>query len=140
MKKGINMREGNALMEKVTSFEASKQLKDRGIYPFFREISSPQAPLVTLNGKEVVMFGSNNYLGLTTHPEVKKAAIEAIERYGTGCAGSRFLNGNLDIHGKLEEELAVLVGKESALVFSTGFQTNLGIISSLVGRGRICYY
>jgi 8-amino-7-oxononanoate synthase len=89
-----------------------------------------------LNGKEVVMFGSNNYLGLTTHPEVKKAAIEAIEKYGTGCAGSRFLNGNLDIHRKLEEELAELVGKASALVFSTGFQTNLGIISSIVVRGE----
>jgi 8-amino-7-oxononanoate synthase len=134
MKKEINMLEGNPLMEKVTSYEAPKQFKDRGIYPFFREICSPQAPLVTLNGKEMVMFGSNNYLGLTTHPEVKRAAIEAIERYGTGCAGSRFLNGNLDIHRKLEEELAELVGKESALVFSTGFQTNLGIISSLVGR------
>lgn len=125
-----------ALMKKVTSYEVPKQFKDRGIYPFFREISSPQAPLVTVNRKEVVMFGSNNYLGLTTHPEVKKAAVEAVERYGTGCAGSRFLNGNLDIHRKLEEELAELVGKESTLVFSTGFQTNLGIISSIVVRGE----
>ncbi|HJX30665.1 MAG TPA: pyridoxal phosphate-dependent aminotransferase family protein [Thermodesulfobacteriota bacterium] len=130
------MPEKIALMEKVASYEVPKQFKDRGIYPFFREISSPQAPLVTVNGKEVVMFGSNNYLGLTMHPEVKKASIEAVERYGTGCAGSRFLNGNLDIHRKLEEELAELVGKERALVFSTGFQTNLGIISSIVGRGE----
>jgi len=136
MKKEINMLEGNPLMEKVTSYEGPKQFKDRGIYPFFREISSPQAPCVIVNGKEVVMFGSNNYLGLTTHPEVKKASIKAVERYGTGCAGSRFLNGNLDIHRKLEEELAELVGKEIALVFSTGFQTNLGIISSLVGKGE----
>jgi len=130
------MPEKIALMKKAASYEVSKQFKAKGIYPFFREISSPQAPLVTVNGKEVVMFGSNNYLGLTTHPEVKKAAVEAVERYGTGCAGSRFLNGNLDIHRKLEEELAELVGKESALVFSTGFQTNLGIISSIVVRGE----
>jgi len=136
MNKGRTMPEKIALMKKAASYEVSKQFKAKGIYPFFREISSPQAPLVTVNGKEVVMFGSNNYLGLTTHPEVKKAAVEAVERYGTGCAGSRFLNGNLDIHRKLEEELAELVGKESALVFSTGFQTNLGIISSIVVRGE----
>lgn len=136
MEKGLNKPLQLKLMEKATSYVLPKQFREMGLYPFFREICSPQAPLVTLNGKEVVMLGSNNYLGLTTHPDVKKAAIEAIEKYGTGCAGSRFVNGNLDIHRKLEEELAELVGKESALVFSTGFQTNLGTISSIVGRGE----
>ncbi len=123
-------------MDKTISFETSKQLKAMGIYPYFREVASAQDPVVIIKGKETVMLGSNSYLGLTTHPEVKKAAIDAIEKYGTGCAGSRFLNGNLDIHTKLEEELAELVGKEDALVFSTGFQTNLGIISALVGKGE----
>ncbi|UCH23962.1 MAG: aminotransferase class I/II-fold pyridoxal phosphate-dependent enzyme [Deltaproteobacteria bacterium] len=125
-----------SLMEKAVSFDAAKLIKDMGIYPYFREISSPQGPVVRLDGNMLVMLGSNSYLGLTTHPDVKKATIDAIENYGTGCAGSRFLNGTLDIHRELEEELAELVGKESALVFSTGFQTNLGIISSLVGKGE----
>jgi 7-keto-8-aminopelargonate synthetase-like enzyme len=135
-KRGIVMPDGIALMEKAISFETSKQLKAMGIYPYFREVASAQDPVVIIKGKETVMLGSNSYLGLTTHPEVKKAAVDAIEKYGTGCAGSRFLNGNLDIHTKLEEELAELVGKEEALVFSTGFQTNLGIISALVGKGE----
>jgi 8-amino-7-oxononanoate synthase len=130
------MPDGIALMEKTVSFETSRQLKAMGIYPYFREVASAQDPVVIIEGKETVMLGSNSYLGLTTHPEVKKAAIDAIEKYGTGCAGSRFLNGNLDIHTRLEEELAELVGKEEALVFSTGFQTNLGIISALVGKGE----
>jgi len=130
------MSDGIALMEKTVSFETSKQLKAMGIYPYFREVASAQDPVVIIGGRKTVMLGSNSYLGLTTHPEVKKAAIDAIEKYGTGCAGSRFLNGNLDIHTKLEEELAELVGKENALVFSTGFQTNLGIISALVGKGE----
>ncbi len=135
-KKGSVMPRGIALMDKTISFQTSKQLKAMGIYPYFREVASAQDPVVIIEGKETVMLGSNSYLGLTTHPEVKKAAIDAIEKYGTGCAGSRFLNGNLDIHTKLEEELAELVGKEDALVFSTGFQTNLGIISALVGKGE----
>ena len=135
-KNGSVMPRGIALMDKTISFETSKQLKAMGIYPYFREVASAQDPVVIIEGKETVMLGSNSYLGLTTHPEVKKAAIDAIEKYGTGCAGSRFLNGNLDIHTKLEEELAELVGKEDALVFSTGFQTNLGIISALVGKGE----
>jgi 8-amino-7-oxononanoate synthase len=135
-KRGSVMPHGIALLDKTISFETSKQLKAMGIYPYFREVASAQDPVVIIKGRETVMLGSNSYLGLTTHPEVKKAAIDAIEKYGTGCAGSRFLNGNLDIHTRLEEELAELVGKEDALVFSTGFQTNLGIISALVGKGE----
>jgi 8-amino-7-oxononanoate synthase len=130
------MPDGITLMEKAVSFDAAKIIKDLGIYPFFREISSPQGPVVRLDGNMLVMLGSNSYLGLTTHPDVKKASIEAVENYGTGCAGSRFLNGTLDIHRELELALAEHVGKESALVFSTGFQTNLGIISALVGKGE----
>jgi len=128
--------ERTALMSKVSSFRTVKDLRGAGIYPYFREISSAQEPVVTIGGRQVVMMGSNSYLGLTTHPEVKKAAIRAIEKYGTGCAGSRFLNGTLDIHRELEEELAALVRKESAVVFSTGYQTNLGAISSLVRKGE----
>lgn len=130
------MQDGTAILDKTTSFEELKMIKALGIYPYFREISSSQDPLVKIEGKDVIMLGSNSYLGLTTHPEVKKAAVDAIEKYGTGCAGSRFLNGTLDIHRKLEEELAELVGKERALVFSTGFQTNLGTISALAGKGE----
>ncbi|HEX9190894.1 MAG TPA: pyridoxal phosphate-dependent aminotransferase family protein [Candidatus Deferrimicrobiaceae bacterium] len=124
------------LMNKVSSFKTVDELKAAGIYPYFREISSAQDPVITIGGRQVVMMGSNGYLGLTNHPYVKKAAIRAIEKYGTGCAGSRFLNGTLDIHRELEEELADLVGKESALVFSTGYQTNVGTISSLVRKGE----
>src|SRR5665648_555896 len=95
-----------------------------GIYPYFREIESDQDTEVVINGKKVMMFGSNSYLGLTNHPKVKEAAKAAIDKYGTGCAGSRFLNGTLDIHVRLEEKLADFVGKEEALVYSTGFQVN----------------
>jgi 8-amino-7-oxononanoate synthase len=105
-----------------------------GIYPYFREIESDQDTVVTINGKKVLMFGSNSYLGLTNHPKIKEAAKKAIDKYGTGCAGSRFLNGTLDIHIKLEERLADLVGKEGALCYSTGFQVNLGVVSVLTGR------
>lgn len=130
------MPDSPELMSKISSFKVVAELKSSGIYPYFREISSAQDPVVTIGGKQVVMMGSNNYLGLTSHPEVKRAAIQAIEKYGTGCAGSRFLNGTLDIHRELEEELAALVRKESAVVFSTGYQTNLGTISSLVRKGE----
>ena len=105
-----------------------------GIYPYFREIESDQDTEVVIEGKKVLMFGSNSYLGLTNHPKVKEAAIAAIQKYGTGCAGSRFLNGTLDIHIKLEEKLARLVNKERALCYSTGFQVNLGVVSLLAGR------
>src|SRR5512134_1937455 len=105
-----------------------------GFYPYFRVVESEQDPEVIVAGKKMIMLGSNNYLGLTSHPRVKEAAIEAVKKYGTGCAGSRFLNGTLDIHVKLEEKLARFVRKEAALVFTTGFQVNLGVISSLIGK------
>ncbi len=105
-----------------------------GIYPYFREIESDQDTVVKIKGKDVLMFGSNSYLGLTNHPKIKEAAKRAIDKYGTGCAGSRFLNGTLDIHIKLEERLADLTGKDAALCYSTGFQVNLGVVSVLAGR------
>jgi len=107
---------------------------DAGIYPYFREIQSDQDTVVTIDGKKVLMFGSNSYLGLTNHPKIKEAAKNAIDKYGTGCAGSRFLNGTLDIHIQLEERLARFVGKEGALCYSTGFQVNMGVVSVLTGR------
>ena len=112
-------------------------LKESGHYFFFRKLESPQDSEVVVNGKRVIMIGSNNYLGLTGHPRVKEAAIKAIEKYGTSCAGSRFLNGNLEIHEELEKKLARFFQKEAALVFSTGYQTNLGVISALVGRNDV---
>ncbi len=125
------------IFEKCFKFKTAKELQIAGIYPFFRVIESAQDPEVVMNGKKMIMIGSNNYLGLTNHPKVKEAAIEAIKKYGTGCAGSRFLNGTLDIHVKLEEKLARFMRKEAALVFSTGFQVNLGVISSLVGKDDV---
>lgn len=105
-----------------------------GVYPFFRTIESEQDTVVKINGKDVLMFGSNSYLGLTTHPKIKEASKAAIDKYGSGCAGSRFLNGTLDLHLELENRLAQFVGKDGALVFSTGFQVNLGVLSSISGR------
>jgi 8-amino-7-oxononanoate synthase len=112
-------------------------LKESGNYFFFRKLESPQDSEVIVNGKRLIMIGSNNYLGLTNHPRVKEAAIRAIEKYGSGCAGSRFLNGNLEIHEELEEKLARFFRKEAALVFATGYQTNLGTISALLGRSDV---
>jgi len=108
-----------------------------GCYPYFHVVESEQNPEVIVEGRKMLMLGSNNYLGLTSHPKVKEAAIEAIKKYGSGCAGSRFLNGTLDIHVKLEEKLASFSRKEAALTFSTGYQTNLGIISSLAGKDDV---
>lgn len=122
------------LFEKCYRFTAASELQKKGVYPFFRMIESAQDPEVIMGGKRMIMVGSNNYLGLTNHPKVKEAAIEAVRKYGTGCAGSRFLNGTLDIHVQLEEKLAHFMRKEAALVFSTGFQVNLGVISALVGK------
>ncbi len=122
------------IFDKCAGFNKARDLMSIGMYPYFRIIESAQDPEVTLDGRRMVMVGSNNYLGLTNHPEVKQAAIEAIKKYGSGCAGSRFLNGTLDIHVKLEEKLARFMRKEAALVFSTGFQVNLGVISALVGK------
>jgi len=122
------------LKDRLSQYDAPQKAMQAGIYPYFREIQSEQDTEVTINGKKVLMFGSNSYLGLTNHPKVKEAAIEAVKKYGTGCAGSRFLNGTLDIHTKLEEKLARLVNKEGALCYSTGFQVNLGVVSVLAGR------
>ncbi|HBC79609.1 MAG TPA: 8-amino-7-oxononanoate synthase [Bacteroidales bacterium] len=118
----------------LSKYDAPQKAMNAGIYPYFREIESDQDTVVKINGKKVLMFGSNSYLGLTNHPKIKEAARKAIDKYGTGCAGSRFLNGTLDIHIKLEERLADLVGKEGALCYSTGFQVNLGVVSALTGR------
>ena len=117
---------------KATEYESG--LKESGYYFFFRKLESPQDSEVMVNGKRLIMIGSNNYLGLTNHPRVKEAALKAVEKYGSGCAGSRFLNGNLEIHEELEKKLARFFRKEAALVFATGYQTNLGAISALVGR------
>ncbi|MGD9547495.1 MAG: aminotransferase class I/II-fold pyridoxal phosphate-dependent enzyme [Candidatus Krumholzibacteriia bacterium] len=125
------------LLDKVHQFRPAKDLMAADLYNYFRVIESAQENTVRYKGREVIMLGSNNYLGLTNHPRVKEAAREAIAKYGTGCAGSRFLNGTLDIHIELEEKLAALVGKEKALVFSTGFMVNQGVLSSLAGRNEI---
>jgi len=125
------------LLDKVAQFTAAKELQAAGIYPYFRVIESAQENTVRIDGKEVIMLGSNNYLGLTNHPKVKEAAKTAIDKYGSGCTGSRFLNGTLDIHIELEEKLARLVGKEAALVFTAGFLVNQGTITAMVGRNDV---
>ena len=122
------------LHTKLSHYHLPQKLISAGLYPYFRVIQSDQDTEVVINGKKVLMFGSNSYLGLTCHPKVKEAAKNAIDKYGTGCAGSRFLNGNLDIHMELEEKLARLVNKEAALCYSTGFQVNQGVISCVAGR------
>ena len=124
------------LYDKCASFTEAKILEEQGFYPYFRVISSEQDTEVIVNGKKTLMLGSNSYLGLTNHPKVKEAAENAIKKYGTGCAGSRFLNGTLDIHIELEDRLADLVGMDSALAFSTGYQANLGVLSTIVTRGE----
>jgi 8-amino-7-oxononanoate synthase len=136
---GLPLTEGSAnglpLLDKVRNYRTAAQVRAMGLYPFFRTISSAQDTEVVIEGRKVLMFGSNSYLGLTNHPKVKESAKAAVEKYGSGCAGSRFLNGTLDIHLELEESLARLTGKEAALVYSTGFQVNLGVISALAGKG-----
>lgn len=122
------------LQEKLSQYDAPQKAKAAGVYPYFRPISSEQNTEVLMNGKKVLMFGSNSYMGLTNHPKVIEAAIEATKKYGTGMAGSPFLNGTLDIHKQLEERLADYVGKEDCMLYSTGFGVNLGVISTLTGR------
>ena len=122
------------LQAKLAKYDAPQKAKALGVYPYFRKIESDQDTEVLINGKKVLMFGSNSYLGLTNHPKIKEAAIAAIKKYGTGCAGYRFLNGTLDIHVELENRLARFVGKEEAIIYSTGFQVNLGVVSCLTGR------
>jgi len=122
------------IFEKCSKFTAAKEAIAGGYYPYFIPLTENEGSEVVLRGRRLIMCGSNNYLGLTTHPKVRQAALDAIQRYGTSCTGSRFLNGTLEMHEQLEGELAGWVGKEAALVFSTGMQTNLGTISALVGR------
>jgi len=123
------------LKQKMAAYTAPQKVeKELGFYPFFRTIESEQDTVVKIAGKDVLMFGSNSYLGLTNHPKLKEASKQAIDKYGSGCAGSRFLNGTLDLHLELEEELAKFVGKDGSIVFSTGYQVNLGVISSIPGR------
>ncbi len=128
-----------ALFDKCRSFTRAREVQAAGLYPYFKPISRSEDTVVVIEGKERVMMGSNNYLGLTHHPEVLAAARSALERYGSGCTGSRFLNGTLDLHERLELELAEFFGKEACLVFSTGYQANLGVISGLVGRGDMVF-
>ena len=123
-----------SLFDKCYNYQDAKRAMAEGYYPYFREISTEQGTEVICNGKKMLMLGSNSYLGLTTHPKVKEAAIEAIKKYGSGCAGSRFLNGTLDIHLKLEEKLDQLVGKEAAIAYPTGYQANVGCISAMVNK------
>ncbi|TAL25671.1 MAG: pyridoxal phosphate-dependent aminotransferase family protein [Nitrospirae bacterium] len=131
------VKESPDIFEKCAKFTKARELMSYGLYPYFRVIESAQDPEVIINGKRMIMVGSNNYLGLTNHPKVKEAAIDAVRKYGSGCAGSRLLNGTLDIHVALEDKLARFMRKEAALVFSTGFQVNLGVISALIGKDDV---
>jgi len=125
------------LFRKCQEFTRAAEAKAAGYYPYFIPLEDTEGTEVVVNGKRMIMIGSNNYLGLTMHPKVRQAAIDALHRYGPSCTGSRFLNGNLAMHNELEQKLADFIGKEAGLVFSTGMQTNLGTISSLVGRGEV---
>ena len=125
------------LFEKCYKYTTARDAMEKGIYPYFIPLTENEGTEVLYHDHRLIMCGSNNYLGLTTHPKVREAAMEATSRYGTSCTGSRFLNGTLELHHQLEAELADWVGKEAALIFSTGMQVNLGTISSLAGRGDI---
>ncbi len=122
------------LHQKLSQYQEPQKAKAAGVYPYFRAIDSEQDPEVTINGRKVLMFGSNCYTGLVNDPRIKEAAIEAIKKYGTGCAGSPFLNGTLDLHKKLEARIAEYIGKEDVMIYSTGFGVNLGVVSCLTGR------
>lgn len=128
-----------ALFDKCRVYTAAREVQAAGLYPYFKAISESEDTLVVIEGKKRIMLGSNNYLGLTHHPKVLEAASKALYRYGSGCTGSRFLNGSLDLHEKLEAALAEFLGKEACIVFSTGYGANLGLIAGLVGRGETVY-
>lgn len=128
-----------ALFDKCRSFTKAREIRAAGLYPYFKPISESEDTVVTIEGKKRIMLGSNNYLGLTHHPKVLEAAEKALHLYGSGCTGSRFLNGTLDLHGKLEAALAEFLGKEACLVFTTGYQANLGLVSALIGRDDVVY-
>lgn len=134
---GTETLQNITLFDKCRNFTRAREVQASGLYPYFKPISHSEDTVVVIEGKPRIMMGSNNYLGLTHHPAVLAAAKAALERYGSGCTGSRFLNGTLDLHEQLESELAEFFGKESCLVFSTGYQANLGLISGLVGRGDV---
>ena len=121
------------LFEKCDKFTAAREVMEAGIYPYFHALSTYQDTVVTIEGRRTIMLGSNNYMGLTCDPRVMEAAIEAVRKFGSGCSGSRFLNGTLELHNQLENELAAFLNKETSLTFSTGFQTNLGVLSALAG-------
>jgi 8-amino-7-oxononanoate synthase len=125
------------IFEKCRQYSAAHEMKAAGLYPYFLPLEDTEGTEVTIDGRKVLMIGSNNYLGLTTDPRVRQAAIDAVNQFGTSCTGSRFLNGTLALHQELEDRLADYVGKQAALVFSTGYQVNLGVISSIVGRGEV---
>ncbi|NMC28515.1 MAG: aminotransferase class I/II-fold pyridoxal phosphate-dependent enzyme [Pelolinea sp.] len=125
------------IFKKCREYTDAKEVMEKGIYPYFLPLAENEGTEVVYNGKRMIMCGSNNYLGLTTHPKVKEAAIKAVERFGTSCTGSRFLNGTLELHEQVEKEIADFVGKEEALIFSTGMQTNLGTISALISRDDV---
>src|SRR6476620_743117 len=131
--------QSQALLDKCRTFTKAEDLKGTGLYPYFKPISESEDTVVVIEGQKRIMLGSNNYLGLTHHPKVLESASRALSRYGSGCTGSRFLNGTLDLHEQLEHALAEFLGKEACLVFSTGYTANLGLISGLVGRGEVVY-
>ena len=128
------------IRERLAKYTAPQEAKKRGVYPYFRAISSDQDSEVLMNGKKVIMFGSNSYLGLTNHPKIKEASKQAIDKYGTGCAGSPFLNGTLDLHLELEEKLAKFLNKDGVMLYSTGFHANIGTIPSVTGRNDYIIY
>lgn len=128
------------LQAKLAQYTAPQQAKAAGVYPYFRAIESEQEPEVVINGRKVLMFGSNCYSGLVSDPRIKEAAIEATRKYGTGCAGSPFLNGTLDLHKKLERRIAEYIGKEDVMIYSTGFGVNLGVVSCITGREDYVIY
>ncbi len=127
------------VFRKCDEYSLAREVRAAGVYPYYRKISSGQDPVVTMEGRKVVMLGSNNYLGLTNHPEVKAAAAGALQRYGTGCAGSRLLNGTLDVHVELEHRLARFMGRDAALSFSTGYQVNVGVLSCMLDRHDLVF-
>ncbi len=131
--------QARSIFEKCRTYTTPDDLKAAGLFPYFRTIESGQDPVVMMNGREMVMLGSNNYLGLTSHPKIKEAAIAAVRKYGAGCAGSRLLNGTLDIHVKLEERLAEFMRRPACVTFSTGFQVNLGVLATIAQKGDTIY-
>ena len=124
-----------SIFKKCHEFTRADEVRAKGVYPYFRAIEDSDGPIVQMEGRKIIMAGSNNYLGLTAHPQVKEAAIRAIEKYGTSCSGSRYLTGTIDLHNELEARLAQYMGKEAALLFSTGYQTGQGVINTLVSKG-----